>query len=80
MALAAVRAVRQPVVMLQASAGARAGNASASFPVMSLEARLARLHRRRHVAQLKRFLAAMGELLVGAALLLTIFMAAAALR
>jgi len=66
--------------MLQASVGARVPNRPASLPTLSLEARLARLHRRRGLAHLKHFLAAMGELLAGALLLLAVFVAAAALR
>lgn len=80
MTLAAERAVRQPLVMLQASAGARVPKRPASLPTLSLEARLAMLHRRRRLAHLRHFLAAMGELLTGALLLLAGFAAAATLR
>lgn len=80
MTLAEARAVRQPLVMLEAPAGARFPDRPASLRTLSLEARLAMLHRRRRLAHLKHFLAAIGELLVGAMLLLAVFVAATALR
>jgi hypothetical protein len=44
-------------------------NELASLPSLSLESRLALLHRRRHLASLKRFLAATSFVLVGISLL-----------